>query len=96
MILDIKDCVKIIGRGTILICDLPNDMFMYVGDFIKMPICHVGDIIYIKDDDSYYSIRGIEKLGNSSNTVGFIINTNKPEDTFKNKKFSLCTNSNQL
>lgn len=84
----IQDCVKVIGRGTILICELPDILFEYVDDFAKIPKCNIGDLVYL-GGNYYYQIKGIEKIGNMSNKVGFIIYTNEDIDFFKNKEFSL-------
>lgn len=67
----IKDCVKVLGRGTVILCTPPEELFEYLDDFCYACKIKTGDIITI--NNLKYTIHGVEKL-TTSKSVGLVIN----------------------
>lgn len=66
----ILDIVQIVGRGTILVCDVPKELIVDGPDLTLLTKMKVGDPITINDKD--YTIKGIERHLYSTLT-GFLI-----------------------
>ena len=66
----IKDCVKVLGRGTVIVCNPPEELFEYVDDFSYVCKIKSGETITI--DNLRYTIKGVEKLS-TSKSVGLVV-----------------------
>jgi hypothetical protein len=66
----IEDCIYVMGRGTVVVVKLPDELLEYVGDFTYASKVKVGD--KVKIDSKEYVVKGVEKLS-TSKFVGLII-----------------------
>ena len=66
----IEDCIYVMGRGTVVVVKLPDELLEYVGDFTYVSKVKVGD--KVKIDSKEYVVKGVEKLS-TSKFVGLII-----------------------
>lgn len=66
----IEDCIYVMGRGTVVVVELPDELLEYVGDFTYVSKVKVGD--KVKIDSKEYVVKGVEKLS-TSKFVGLII-----------------------
>lgn len=66
----IEDCIYVMGRGTVVVVELPDELLEYVGDFTYASKVKVGD--KVKIDSKEYVVKGVEKLS-TSKFVGLII-----------------------
>ena len=66
----IEDCTYVMGRGTIVIVELPDELLEYVGDFTYASKVKVGDKVKINSKE--YVIKGVERIS-TSKFVGLII-----------------------
>lgn len=66
----IEDCIYVMGRGTVVVVELPDELLEYVGDFTYVSKVKVGD--KVKIDSKEYAVKGVEKLS-TSKFVGIII-----------------------
>ena len=66
----IEDCIYVMGRGTVVVVKLPDELLEYVGDFTYASKVKVGD--KVKIDSKEYVVKGVEKIS-TSKFVGLII-----------------------
>lgn len=66
----IEDCIYVMGRGTVVVVELPDELLEYVGDFTYVSKVKVGD--KVKIDSKEYVVKGVEKIS-TSKFVGLII-----------------------
>lgn len=66
----IEDCIYVMGRGTVVVVELPDELLEYVGDFTYASKVKTGD--KVKIDSKEYVVKGVEKLS-TSKFVGLII-----------------------
>lgn len=66
----IEDCIYVMGRGTVVVVELPDELLEYVGDFTYASKVKAGD--KVKIDSKEYVVKGVEKIS-TSKFVGLII-----------------------
>jgi hypothetical protein len=66
----IEDCIYVMGRGTVVVVKLPDELLEYVGDFTYVSKVKASD--KVKIDSKEYVVKGVEKLS-TSKFVGLII-----------------------
>lgn len=87
MKLKIKDCVNVLGRGTIVVVDLPDKLLECVGDFTYVSKVHVGDKIKIESKE--YIIKGVERFS-TSKSAGLLLGLCEEDvDYFKGKELEI-------
>lgn len=73
---NILNVVQVVGRGTILVCNVPKELIVDGPDFTLLVKMKVGDPIMV--DDKEYTIKGVERQPYSMLT-GFLIGNYKSE-----------------
>ncbi len=87
MNLKIKDCVNVLGSGTIVVVDLPDELLEYVGDFTYASKVKVGDRIKIESKE--YVIKGVERFS-TGKSAGFALGLcEESVDYFKGKELEI-------
>lgn len=87
MNLKIKDCVNVLGRGTIVVVDLPDELLEYVGDFTYVSKVKVGDMIKIESKE--YVIKGVEKFSTGKSAGLALGLCEESVDYFKGKELEI-------
>lgn len=66
----IEDCIYVMGRGTVVVVEFPDELLEYTDDFSYTSKVKVGD--KVKIDSVEYVVKGVEKLS-TSKFVGLVI-----------------------
>lgn len=66
----IEDCIYVIGMGTIVIVEFPDELLEYVDDSSYTSKVKAGD--KVKIDSVEYVVKGVEKIS-TSKFVGLVL-----------------------
>ena len=83
----IEDCIYVLGRGTVVVVEFPDELLEYIDDFSYASKVKVGD--KVKIDSVEYVVKGVEKLS-TSKFVGLVIGGNEDNiDRFFGKEIEI-------